>query len=294
MVSLLDEIESQVKERKLKKDKVSQMQNTQNLPSMKMTELSNSNVIVATEHRIGGIASSSVPHIRPVNTTAAVPAPLTPSSHQTGANPGFTFTNNQATKTQMVIVPKDKLTQSGAPKLPSQASQTQPSLSSSHAPPPKNTPISTTKSPTDTQQSKQLYIGAYTKLGGFQQRSSSNDGPNKGDPSHGGHTNPLVSPRKPQPDVYAYASNVVVGGDKVAKNGGKIVNGAGGIGNPTISGVNPARDFGLGLKKGETSVSSGVNKSSGTAISAGSKKPLNLFGLKFLSKGNGPTSGDRR
>lgn len=287
MVSLLDEIESQVKDRKLKKDKALQMQNTQNMASTKAAELTNSNVIVANEHRVGGIASSSVPHIRPVNTTAAVPAPLTPSSHQTGINPGFTFTNNPAPKSQMVIVPKDKLNPAGPNKIASNTGQT--AVASVQVAPPKNTPISTTKLPADNQPSKPMYIGAYTKVGGFQQRSSSNDGPTKTDPSHP-QTNPLVSPRKPQTDTYGYTST----GPTSEKALKPLPKATGGLGNPTISGVNPARDFGLGVKKGESSVSSGVNKSSGTAVSAGGKKPLNLFGLKFLSKGPGPTSGDRR
>lgn len=289
MVSLLDEIESQVKDRKLKKDKAMLIQTAQNaaVNNARVAELSNSNVAVPNEHRVGGIASSSVPHIRPVNTIAAVPAPLTPVSNQTGLNPGFTFINNHAPKSQMVIVPKDKLNPAGPNKVLTNTGQN--NLTSVQVAPPKNTPVSTTKLPTDSQPSKPLYVGAYTKVGGFQQRSSSNDGPTKADSSHP-QTNPLVSPRKPQTDTYGYASAGPTS-DKPLK---PLTKATGGLANPTISGVNPARDFGVAIKKGESSVASGMNKSSGTAISGGSKKPLNLFGLKFLSKGPGPTSGDRR
>jgi hypothetical protein len=292
MVSLLDEIESQVRDRKVKKDKTLLMQNAQNNNKERPQEISTSHVHPASEHRTGGISSNSVPHIKPVNTVASVQPPLTPSNHQTAGIGGFS--NLTVPKSQMVIVPKDKLHPAGPNKIPAGTSLTQISANTVHAPPPKNTPVSTTKLSSEQTTGKPLQIGAYTKVGGFQQRSSSNDGPTKADAIHT-QTNPLVSPRKPLADSYAYTSSTPTGAgptsEKILKPLPKTT---GVLGNPSMTSVNPSNNFGLVSKKTETSLSSGANKSSGTAISVGSKKPLNLFGLKFLSKGPSTAYGERR
>lgn len=286
MVSLLDEIESQVRDRKIKKDKALLMQNTQMAAKDRIPEIATSQIHGPSDHRTGGIASNSVPHIKPVSSLGHVPMPLTPSSNQTTTNAAHAFSAISAPKSQMVIVPKDKLNPAGPNKLvPSSATNLGPT--SAQVNPPKNTPVSTTKITAGSNEagaSKQLYIGAYTKIGGFQQRSSSNDGPTKGESNPHTVTNPLVSPRKPHPDGPAPVA------DKPSKPITKT-----GFGNPSMTGVNPARELGMATKKpAESSVSSGANKSSGTAISAGNKKPLNLFGLKFLSKGPSPAYGERR
>ena len=268
----------------MKKDKALLIQNTQMAAKDRVPEITTSNIHGSNEYRTGGIASNSVPHIKPVTSLGHVQMPLTPSSHQTAGNAPLVFSAVSAPKSQMVIVPKDKLNPAGPNKmLPGSATTLGPV--SSHTNPPKNTPVSTTKLATGSTEpsvSKQLYIGSYTKVGGFQQRSSSNDGPTKGEGSQHTGTNPLVSPRKPHADAPLPT-------EKPSKPATKT------FGNPSMTGVNPGRDLGLGTKKPtESSVSSGINKSSGTAISAGTKKPLNLFGLKFLSKGPSPAYGERR
>ena len=293
MVSLLDEIESQVRDRKVKKDKTLLMQNVQNNNKERLQEISTSHVHPAIEHRTGGISSNSVPHIKPVNTVASVQPPLTPSSHQTAALGGVGFSNLAAPKSQMVIVPKDKLNPAGPNKIPAGTSLTQVLANSVHVPPPKNTPVSTTKLSSEHIATKALQIGGYTKVGGFQQRSSSNDGPTKAEPMHT-QTNPLVSPRKQLADSYAYTTTTAIGGPISEKMLKPLPKTTGVLGNPSMTGINPGSNFGLGSKKPETSVSGGATKSSGTAISVGSKKPLNLFGLKFLSKGPSTAYGERR
>lgn len=277
MVSLLDEIESQVRDRKMKKDKAMLMQNTQQASKERVPEISASSIQSVThEHRTGGIASSSVPNIKPLSSTNASSHQAAGTPHSQISNPNFGFTSTGLTpKSQMVIVPKDKLNPAGASK--------QGVAGGSNVAPPKNTPISSTKLPSELSlSSKPLYVGAYTKIGGFQQRSSSNDGPTKSD-LVSTQTNPLVSPRKPQADPYSYPMPL----DKPAKAG---VTKPGG----NTAGTASNRDTGLPSKKPDPSISGGANKSSGSAIAASSKKPLNLFGLKFLSKGPTLTSGDRR
>lgn len=270
----------------MKKDKALLIQNTQMAAKDRVPEIATSNIHGSSDYRTGGIASNSVPHIKPVTSLGHVQMPLTPSSHQTPGNAPLVFSAVSAPKSQMVIVPKDKLNPAGPNKMfPGSATNLGPA--SVQVNPPKNTPVSTTKlgpGSNEPSVSKQLYIGAYTKVGGFQQRSSSNDGPTKGEGSQHTGTNPLVSPRKP------HADGPLPVAEKTTKPTTKT-----GFGNPSMTGVNPGRDLGLGTKKPtESSVSSGINKSSGTAISAGSKKPLNLFGLKFLSKGPSPAYGERR